>query len=648
MRPEDVRELMAQVAAGDVTPDEAVARLASLPFVEVGPRGGVVAGGGAGSEPAGAPDAGDAAFARVDHHRELRTGFPETIFCQGKTPEQVARIAAEMLERGPVVLATRADDEQWEALRAVAPDAERSEIARVMWVDRRAERPAVGHVLVTTGGTADIPVAEEAAVCAEIMGNRVTRLFDVGVAGVHRLLANRERLDEARVIVAVAGMEGALPSLVAGLVGTPVVAVPTSVGYGATFGGLAALLTMITSCAPGIGVVNIDNGFGAAALASRINRPGRGRMIGYLDCFSGVSGDKFLGALVDAGLDLDVLREASDAVLPGEVDDHVRARALGGDRRDAGLASTPSGPQPARRWAELRELIAGRRACASPCATRSLAVFEALAQAEARVHGVAADDVHFHEVGAVDSVADIVGTCAGLEALGVTRACAARRSPSGPGPCARTTACCPSRPPPPRRCSRASRSSRVPPPESSPRPPAPRSCACSPPGSGRCPTMTPVRSGYGAGTRELRDADGRGRAQRAAADARASARASARPRRRVEATSAARTRDARPCRGAGHGPAHRHRPRERRAPRLRGGARAGSRRARRVAATGLHEEGPARHRGHRPAPAGDGAGAGGRPRAAHRDARRPDRADDAVRGRAAGVGGRRRRSARSA
>jgi NCAIR mutase (PurE)-related protein len=266
MRPEDLRALMAQVADGSVTPEEAVERLASLPFAEVG---GESRAGGEGAGAAGHPGA----FARVDHHRELRTGFPETVFCPGKTPEQVARIAAEILDRGPVLLATRADDAQWEALRETAPDAERSEVARAMWVDRRAERPAEGHILVATGGTSDIPVAEEAAVCAEVMGNRVTRLFDVGVAGVHRLLANRERLRQARVIIAVAGMEGALPSLVAGLVGTPVVAVPTSVGYGATFGGLAALLTMITSCAPGIGVVNIDNGFGAAALASRINRP---------------------------------------------------------------------------------------------------------------------------------------------------------------------------------------------------------------------------------------------------------------------------------------------------------------------------------------------------------------------------------------
>ena len=255
MQPERLKDLLTDVAAGVVTTDEAIRRLADLPFSEVGDEAG-------------------RDVARVDHHRELRLGFPETIFCQGKTPEQVASIAVEVLRGGPVLLATRADEEHWQALRAVAPDAERSETARVMWVDRRAVRPAAGHVLVVTGGTADLPVAEEAAVCAQVMGNRVTRLFDVGVAGVHRLLANRDRLAGARVIIAVAGMEGALPSLVAGLVGAPVVAVPTSVGYGASFGGLSALLTMLTSCAPGIGVVNIDNGFGAAALASRINQLG--------------------------------------------------------------------------------------------------------------------------------------------------------------------------------------------------------------------------------------------------------------------------------------------------------------------------------------------------------------------------------------
>jgi pyridinium-3,5-biscarboxylic acid mononucleotide synthase len=253
MQPERLRDLLADVAAGAITTDEAIERLADLPFSEILDESGYD-------------------LAHVDHHRELRLGFPETIFCEGKTPEQVSAIAADMLRNGPVLLATRANEGHWEALRGVAPDAARSEIARVMWVDRRDVRPAIGNVLVVTGGTSDQPAAEEAAVCAEVMGNRVTRLFDVGVAGVHRLLAKREHLAQARVIVAVAGMEGALPSLVAGLVGAPVVAVPTSVGYGASFGGLAAMLTMITSCAPGIGVVNIDNGFGAAALATRINQ----------------------------------------------------------------------------------------------------------------------------------------------------------------------------------------------------------------------------------------------------------------------------------------------------------------------------------------------------------------------------------------
>ena len=247
-----IRALLNGVATGVVAPEEAERRLVELPFSELTEQG--------------------VGFARIDHHRELRCGFPETIYGAGKTPDQVAAIAADILERGDVVLATRVDDAQWDALRRVAPDAERSQRAHVMWVDRRQHRPAVGHVLVVTGGTADLPVAEEAVVCAEIMGNRVSRLSDVGVAGVHRLLAERPRLAEARVIIAVAGMEGALPSLIAGLADTPVVAVPTSVGYGASLGGLAALLTMITSCAPGIGVVNIDNGFGAAALASRINQ----------------------------------------------------------------------------------------------------------------------------------------------------------------------------------------------------------------------------------------------------------------------------------------------------------------------------------------------------------------------------------------
>lgn len=245
-------ELLNAVSAGDRSVAQAMEELERLPFAEVG-TGGVVA--------------------RIDHHRAVRTGFPEVVFCQGKTCEQVAAIAAEILSRGDVLLATRATAEQADAVCAVAPDAVRHEAARIVAVDRRVDPPATGHVVVASGGTADIPVAEEAALCAELMGCRVTRLFDVGVAGVHRVLAHTDLLRTARVVIAVAGMEGALPSLVAGLVDVPVVAVPTSVGYGANFGGVSALLTMLNSCAGGIGVMNIDNGFGAAVLASRINRP---------------------------------------------------------------------------------------------------------------------------------------------------------------------------------------------------------------------------------------------------------------------------------------------------------------------------------------------------------------------------------------
>ena len=248
-------DLLRAVADGTLSADDALRDLESLPFAEV--SGG----------------AGDAVHARVDHHRAVRTGFPEVIFCQGKTPAQVASITAEILAHGDVLLATRATSEHFSAVREVAEDAVWHEAPRLIVIDRRAEPPREGHVVVATGGTADIPVAEEAATCAEVMGCRVTRLFDVGVAGIHRLLAHTDTLRSARAIVAVAGMEGALPSLVAGLVDVPVIAVPTSVGYGANFGGVAALLTMLNSCAGGIGVVNIDNGFGAAVLATRVNRP---------------------------------------------------------------------------------------------------------------------------------------------------------------------------------------------------------------------------------------------------------------------------------------------------------------------------------------------------------------------------------------
>jgi NCAIR mutase (PurE)-related protein len=249
-------ELLASVAAGELGVDEAAGRLSDLPFAEVTHDGRLIA--------------------RVDHHREIRTGYPEAIFCLGKSPQQVKAIARDILEHGGVVLGTRATAAHYQAVAQVAMDARYFEDSQILLVDRREDRPSVGHVVVASAGTADQSVAEEAAVCAEVMGDRVTRLFDVGVAGIHRLLAVRDVFADANVVIAVAGMEGALPSLIAGLVKVPVVAVPTSVGYGAHFGGVAPLLTMLNSCAPGIGVVNIDNGYGAAALASRINRAAAG------------------------------------------------------------------------------------------------------------------------------------------------------------------------------------------------------------------------------------------------------------------------------------------------------------------------------------------------------------------------------------
>lgn len=213
----------------------------------------------------------DLGFARVDHHRNARQGFPEVIFGQGKTPAQVAAIAARIVAAGQSLLVTRTSMEAHHAVTAQVPGARFHELARCITLDHAATPPGRGTILIAAAGTSDLPVAEEAAVSAEAMGNRIDRLYDVGVAGLHRLLKEHERLAAARVIVVVAGMEGALPSVVGGLVDVPVIAVPTSVGYGASFGGLTALLAMLNSCATGISVVNIDNGFGAAAIASSIN-----------------------------------------------------------------------------------------------------------------------------------------------------------------------------------------------------------------------------------------------------------------------------------------------------------------------------------------------------------------------------------------
>jgi hypothetical protein len=213
----------------------------------------------------------DLGFARVDHQRELRQGFPEVVFGLGKTPEQIAGISAEIVSRGHTLLVTRASDEAFAAVQNKVPGAAFHKLARAITYRQGDVPPGRGTVLVAAAGTSDLPVAEEACVTAEVMGNTVDRLFDVGVAGIHRLLGEHARLLAARAVIVVAGMEGALPSVVGGLVKVPVIAVPTSVGYGASFGGLAALLGMLNSCAAGVSVVNIDNGFGAAAIASRIN-----------------------------------------------------------------------------------------------------------------------------------------------------------------------------------------------------------------------------------------------------------------------------------------------------------------------------------------------------------------------------------------
>ena len=248
MTPERIRTLLEAVERGQTDVDSALVQLAHLPFEELG-------------------------FARIDHHRALRQGFPEVIFCEGKTVDQVVAIAERIISSGTALLATRTNAEMRDALTARHPDARVNPLARTVIVPGEVpEAEAMGKILVVAAGTSDLPVAEESVETARVMGNPVETLYDVGVAGIHRLLACRDRLSEASVIVVVAGMEGALPSVVGGLVDAPVIAVPTSVGYGASFNGLAALLGMLNSCAAGVTVVNIDNGFGAGVAASKINR----------------------------------------------------------------------------------------------------------------------------------------------------------------------------------------------------------------------------------------------------------------------------------------------------------------------------------------------------------------------------------------
>jgi NCAIR mutase (PurE)-related protein len=235
------------VASGAITPEEAMEKLKNLPYEDIG-------------------------FAHIDHHRYLRTGYPETVFCQGKTSKQIAGIMEKLVEKNDNVFGTRATLEDYEAVKKVIPDAKYHDEARIIAINRNPVPVTDTKIAIVSAGTADIPVAEEAALTAEMLGNEVMKIYDVGVAGIHRLFANLEKIRSAKVIVVVAGMEGALASVIGGLVDKPVIAVPTSVGYGANLGGVATLLSMLNSCANGVCVVNIDNGYGAGYLASMINR----------------------------------------------------------------------------------------------------------------------------------------------------------------------------------------------------------------------------------------------------------------------------------------------------------------------------------------------------------------------------------------
>ena len=245
MNSAQLKKLLKQVQAGKLAVQEALDQLRTLPYEDIG-------------------------FASIDHHRSLRQGFPEVIFCQGKTKAQITDIARKLLKKGNPLLATRVTPEVGRALKRLSRRAVYHEAARLVSVSD-PKRPRIGDIAIVSAGTADIPVAEEARITAEVMGSRVQSLHDVGVAGLHRLLDRQDVLRNARVLIVVAGMDGVLPSVVGGLMDRPIVAVPTSQGYGASFGGVSALLTMLNSCSSGIGVVNIDNGFGAGCLAHRIN-----------------------------------------------------------------------------------------------------------------------------------------------------------------------------------------------------------------------------------------------------------------------------------------------------------------------------------------------------------------------------------------
>lgn len=249
MTEQDLKKLLEQVRRGRMSPERALERLKQLPFEDLG-------------------------FAKIDHHRSLRQGFPEVVYGRGKTAEQVAKIVRGMLHNGGShnVLVTRVDRAVYQRVRRINRTARFHPLSGTILIRRDKEIRGKGLILVVSAGTSDIPVAEEAAVTVEAMGSRVETIYDIGVAGLHRLLKHRDRLTQARVVICVAGMEGALASVVAGLVGVPVIAVPTSTGYGASLGGVAAMLAMLNSCAANVSVVNIDNGFGAGCVASVINR----------------------------------------------------------------------------------------------------------------------------------------------------------------------------------------------------------------------------------------------------------------------------------------------------------------------------------------------------------------------------------------
>lgn len=247
MKKEAIKEILDSVSKGGMSVEDALEQLKTLPYKDLG-------------------------HTKVDNHRELRRGYPEVVFCEGKTAEQVQNIMEYMATRKVNILGTRANREKYEAVKKSLPSAKFNELAKTITVELEKKKVTKSYIAVLTAGTSDIPVAEEAAITAEIFGNRVERFFDVGVAGIHRLYDNLDKIRKARVIIVIAGMEGALPSIVGGLIDKPIIAVPTSVGYGANFKGLSALLGMLTSCVGGVAVVNIDNGFGAGYMASMINK----------------------------------------------------------------------------------------------------------------------------------------------------------------------------------------------------------------------------------------------------------------------------------------------------------------------------------------------------------------------------------------